>query len=315
MTTMTTIAPAVGAVPRGRAGFLGAMRSEFTKIRSVRSTYWTLLALMVASVGISAAVSWGQSGRPDRILHGGGGPGGPGPVISGQGGHALRIAAAQAAANVHANAASISLFGLLIGQLIIVVLGALVITSEYSTGMIRTSLSTMPRRGTVFAAKGVVFGLVALVVGLVTTFLSFFVGQAILGTGNAILPGHTLSTTLSQPGVLRTVIGGGLFLAVTGLLSFGLGAILRHTAGAISAGIGLMFVLMILTNFLPGPPSGWFGQADIDKWIPFFAGSHIWQSQLVGVNPFSPWVGFAVFCAYAAVAIAGGLVAFLRRDA
>ncbi|MDA8318882.1 MAG: ABC transporter permease subunit [Actinomycetota bacterium] len=312
---MTTIAPAVGAVPRGRAGFLGAMRSEFTKIRSVRSTYWTLLALMVASVGISAAVSWGQSGRPDRILHGGGGPGGPGPVISGQGGHALRIAAAQAAANVHANAASISLFGLLIGQLIIVVLGALVITSEYSTGMIRTSLSTMPRRGTVFAAKGVVFGLVALVVGLVTTFLSFFVGQAILGTGNAILPGHTLSTTLSQPGVLRTVIGGGLFLAVTGLLSFGLGAILRHTAGAISAGIGLMFVLMILTNFLPGPPSGWFGQADIDKWIPFFAGSHIWQSQLVGVNPFSPWVGFAVFCAYAAVAIAGGLVAFLRRDA
>jgi ABC-2 type transport system permease protein len=315
MTTMTTAAPAVGAVPRGRAGFLGAMRSEFTKIRSVRSTYWTLLALVVASVGISAAVSWGRSGQPDRILHGGGGPGGPGAVVSGQGSHALRIAAAQAAANVHANAASISLFGLLIGQLIIVVLGALVITSEYSTGMIRTSLSAMPRRGTVFAAKGVVFGLVGLVVGLVTTFLSFFVGQAILGTGNAILPGHTLSTALGAPGVLQAVIGGGLFLAVTGLLSFGLGAILRHTAGAVSAGIGLMFVLMILTNFLPGPPSGWFGQADIDKWIPFFAGSHIWQSQLVGVNPFSPWVGFAVFCIYAAVAIAGGLFAFLRRDA
>ena len=316
MTTMTTAAPTVGVAPRGRAGFLGAMRSEFTKIRSVRSTYWTLLALIVASVGISAAMSWGRSGQPDRILHGGGGgPGGPGAVVSGPGGHALKIAAAQAAANVHANAASISLFGLLIGQLIIVVLGALVITSEYSTGMIRTSLSTMPRRGTVFAAKGVVFGLVALVVGLVTTFLSFFVGQSILGTGNAILPGHTLSTTLSAPGVLQAVVGGGLFLAVTGLLSFGLGAMLRHTAGAISAGIGLMFVLMILTNFLPGPPSGWFGQADIDKWIPFFAGSHIWQNQLVGVNPFSPWVGFAVFCIYAAVAIAGGLTMFLRRDA
>ncbi|MHB1595998.1 MAG: ABC transporter permease subunit [Streptosporangiaceae bacterium] len=312
MTTMTSAAPAVGAVPRGRAGFLGAMRSEFTKIRSVRSTYWTLLALMVASVGISAAVSWGQSGRPDRILHGGGGPG---AVVGGASSHALRIAAAQAAANVHANAASFSLFGLLIGQLIIVVLGALVITSEYSTGMIRTSLATMPRRGTVFAAKGVVFGLVALVVGLVTTFLSFFVGQAILGTGNAILPGHTLSTTLGAPGVLQAVIGGGLFLAVTGLLSFGIGAILRHSAGAISAGIGLMFVLMILTNFLPGPPSGWFGQADIDKWMPFFAGSHIWQNQLIGVNPFSPWVGFAVFCSYAAVAIAGGLTVFMRRDA
>ena len=72
---------------------------------------------------------------------------------------------------------------------------------------------------------------------------------------------------------------------------------------------------MILVNFLPGPPSGWFGQADFDKWIPFFAGSHIWQNQMVGLNPFSPWVGFGVFCAYAAAAIIGGLVLFLRRDA
>ena len=211
-------------------------------------------------------------------------------------------------ASIHAQAASVSLFGLLIGQLVIIVLGALTITSEYSTGMIRTSLASMPRRGTFFAAKGVVFGAVALVVGEVTSFLAFFAGQAILSSQH-------VSTTLSAPDVLRTVVGGGLFLAVCGLLSFGLGAILRHTAGVIATGVGLMFVLMILTNFLPSPPSGWFGQADIDKWIPFFAGAHIWQNQLTGVNPFSPWVGFAVFCAYAAAALAGGLALFYRRDA
>ncbi|HEX9034226.1 MAG TPA: ABC transporter permease subunit [Streptosporangiaceae bacterium] len=315
MATTATHEALVGGVvvqhPPGRAGFLGELRSEFTKIRSVRSTYWTLLALVLACVGIGALISWGRSGQPDRILHGEGRFGRPIGLPSG----AARDAAVQVAAEIHSQAASVSLFGLLIGQLIIIVLGALTITSEYSTGMIRTSLSVMPRRGTVFAAKGIVFGAVALVTGLVTSFLAFFVGQAILSAGNAILAGHTLSTTLSQPGVLQQVIGGGLFLAVCGLLSFGIGAILRHTAGAISAGIGLMFVLMILVNFLPGPPSGWFGQADIDKWIPFFAGSRIWQDQLTGFHPFSPWIGFAVFCGYAAVAIVGGLTVFLRRDA
>jgi ABC-type transport system involved in multi-copper enzyme maturation permease subunit len=287
----------VGRQPAGRAGFFGVMRSEFTKIRSVRSTYWTLLALIVACVGIGALFSWGQTERLLRFKSGEfrGEKVPPGLV-------------AHIAANIHSQAASISLFGLLFGQLVIIVLGSLAITSEYSTGMIRTSLTAMPRRGTVFAAKGVVFGLVALVVGLVTSFLAFFTGQLILSSQN-------VSTTLGQPEVLRTVIGGGLFLAVCGLLSFGIGAALRHTAAAIAAGIGMMFVLWILSQFLPGPPSGWFGQADIDKWIPFNAGSAIWENQANGLNPFSPWIGFAVFGAYAAAAITGGLIVFLRRDA
>jgi hypothetical protein len=289
---------AVGRQPSGRAGFIGAVRSEFTKIRSVRSTYWTLLALVVACVGIGALFSWGQTQRLLRFEQG----------TTLRGGQVPQGFAAQIAHEIRSQAASISLFGLLIGQLIIIVLGALVITSEYSTGMIRTSLTTMPRRGTVFAAKGVVFGLVALVVGLVTSFLAFFVGQAILSSQH-------VSTTLGHHDVLRTVIGGGLFLAVCGLLSFGLGAMLRHTAGAIAAGIGLMFVLWILSQFLPGPPSGWFGQADIDKWIPFNAGSSIWENQANGLHPFTPWIGFAVFCAYALAAIIGGLALFLRRDA
>jgi hypothetical protein len=174
--------------------------------------------------------------------------------------------------------------------------------------MIRTSLTAMPRRGTVFAAKGVVFGLVALVLGLVTSFIAFFTGQLILSSQH-------VNTTLGQPNVLRAVIGGGLFLAVCGLLSFGIGAALRHTAAAIAGGIGLMLVLWILSQFLPGPPSGWFGQEDIDKWIPFNAGSAIWENQANGLHPFSPWIGFAVFCAYTAAAIICGLVVFLRRDA
>jgi ABC-2 type transport system permease protein len=289
---------AVGRQPSGRAGFIGAVRSEFTKIRSVRSTYWTLLALVVACVGIGALFSWGQTQRLLRFEQGTTLRGGKMPP-----GFAEHIAN-----EIRSQAASISLFGLLIGQLIIIVLGALVITSEYSTGMIRTSLTTMPRRGTLFAAKGAVFGLVALVVGLVTSFLAFFAGQAILSSQH-------VSATLGQHDVLRMVIGAGLFLAVCGLLSFGIGAMLRHTAGAIGSGIGLMFVLWILSQFLPGPPSGWFGQADIDKWIPFNAGSSIWENQANGLHPFSPWIGFAVFCAYAVAAIVGGLVVFLRRDA
>ena len=288
--------------PPGRAGFVGALRSEFTKIRSVRSTYWTLFALIVVCIGIGALFSWGQT---ERLVHIAGGTtlrGRPIPA----GGQASFLANVKS--QIKSEAVAVSLFGLLFGQLIIVVLGALTITSEYSTGMIRTSLSTMPRRGTVFAAKGVVFGVIALITGLITTFLAFFVGQAILSSQH-------VNATLGQPGVLTAVLGGGLFLAVTGLLSFGIGAILRHTAGAISAGIGLMFVVLILSNFLPSPPSGWFGQADFDKWIPFYDGSHIWQSQMVGVNLFSPWVGFGVFCAYAAAAILGGLFLFKRRDA
>jgi ABC-type transport system involved in multi-copper enzyme maturation permease subunit len=288
--------------PRGRAGFIGAVKSEFTKIRSVRSTYWTLVAMFVVCVGIGALFSWGQTQRILRLESGTrfrGGPIPPGSVAN---------VVASVSAEIRSEAVAVSLFGLLFGQLIIVVLGALTITSEYSTGMVRTSLTSMPRRSTVFAAKGVVFGAVALAAGLVTSFVAFFIGQAILSSQH-------LNVTIGQHAVLAQVVGGGLFLAATGLLSFGIGAILRHTAGAISTGIGLMFVLLILSNFLPSPPSGWFGQADFDKWMPFYAGSHLWQNQMIGVNPFSPWVGFGVFCAYAAAAIIGGLVLFQRRDA
>jgi ABC-2 type transport system permease protein len=269
-------APALRSAASGRAGFGGALRSEFTKIRSVRSTYWTLIALVVVTIGIGALACVGAVSS-----HGG--------AVRGPGWDPTQR----------------SLAGLILGQLIIVVLGALTVTSEYSTGMIRTSLTVQPRRGTVLAAKGVVFTLVSLVTGLVASFASFFIGQAILSSKH-------LGASLGDPNVLRAVIGGGLFLAVCGMLAFGLGTLLRHTAGAITASIGLLFVLFVLINFLP---SNW--QDHVDKWIPFNAGSQIWSTVSPGGNPpmFSPWTGFAVFTGYAVIAIIAGAVAFRKRDA
>ena len=274
----------LGALPEsaGRANLAGALRSEFTKIRSLRSTYWTLAALIVVSVGIGALFSFGHVQNLQQ-LHGT-------PGYAG------------AAADARHNAVAISLFGLLIGQLVIVVLGALTITSEYSTGMIRTSLSVLPKRNTFFAAKAVVFTTIALVVGEVTSFASFLVGQGILSSQH-------VNASLGQPGVLRAVVGGGLFLAVCGLLSYGIGALLRHTAGAITTSIGLLFVAYILSGFLP---SNW--AVHVDKWIPFNAGGAIWE-RVSSQNMFAPWTGFAVFCCYAAAAVAGGLILFRNRNA
>ena len=258
----------------GRAGFADALRSEFTKIRSTRSTYGTLLALVVVTVGIGAIACYGTAS------------------------HASQIDRASF------DATQLSLGGLYVGQLVIAVLGALTITSEYSTGMIRTSLAVQPRRGTLFAAKAVVFAVVSLVTGLVASFASFFIGQALLSS-------HHLNVTLSQPNVLRAVIGGALFLTACGMLAYGLGAILRHTAGAITAAIGLLFVLTVLVNFLPGT---W--QDHVNKWMPAIAGSQVWVTKASSPETlFSAWAGLAVLAGYAAIAIVAGLVLFRTRDA
>ena len=284
MATTVVTAPRLPALsgPAGRATFGGAIRSEFTKLRSLRSTYWTLGVLVLLSVGIGALFSFGQLQHVQQF--------------QGTGQYS------QVAEDARHHAVVASLFGLLIGQLVISVLGALTITSEFSTQMIRTSLATMPKRTWFFASKALVFTVVALIVGEVCSFASFAVGQAILSSQH-------LNATLSQPGVLRAVIGGGLFLALCGLLSYGIGAMLRHTAGAITTAIGILFVAFVLSGFLP---SNW--AQHIDKWIPFNAGGAIWE-QVSGTNMFSPWTGFAVFCAYAAAALVGGLILFCKRDA
>src|SRR5580704_8782923 len=270
MTTMVPVGRGRGAglpAARGRAGLRGTLRSEVTKIFSVRSTYWSLIALAVITIGLGALFCFAKAQHFSQL-----------PV---------HVQQAQRADEI-SQATEVSLFGLFLGQLVIAVLGALTITSEYSTGMIRTSLSVMPRRGVWLGAKAAVFAAVALVTGLVTSFASYFLGQ---------------------PGVLRAVVGGGLFLAVCGMLSFGLGVVLRYTAGAITASIALLFVLYVLTGFLP---EGWANH--VDKWVPDNAGSAIWQNASASVI-FRPWTGFALFCGYAAIALVAGLILFRRRDA
>ena len=182
-----------------------------------------------------------------------------------------------------------------LGQLVIVVLGAMTLTAEYSTGMIRTSLTAMPRRTVVYAAKAIVFAVVALVVTFVAAFVSFFLGQALLASTHD-------TATLSQPNVLRAVVGSALYVTLCGLFAFAIGAILRHTAGAITAVIGLLFVIPILVHLLP---QSWY--QDVARWLPDAAGRAL--SVTVGPPPahlFSAWNQFAVFAIYTAVLLVVG---------
>jgi len=277
MATVTTEGTRLSSLPApsGRAGLMGTLRSEWTKIRSVRSTYWTMLVLFVVCVGLGALITsltaahWSQTSPADRATF---------------------------------DAARNSLLGLYFGQFVIVVLGALTITAEYTTGMIRTSLTAMPRRGIFYLAKALIFTVLALVIGEVTSFIAFFLGQALLSSKH-------IETTLGAPNVLRAVVGGGLFIAVCGLFAFGIGAIVRHTAAAISTAIGLLFVLPIIVNFLP---NSWTN--DIMRWLPSEGGLAIWNPRQQA-HEFSSWGEFAVFGAYTAALLIAGFILFRKRDA
>src|SRR3984957_1276568 len=165
----------------GRAGLGGAIASEFTKLRSVRSTYWTLGGLFVVSVGLALAITAGTA--------------------------ANMVNNPQNKAGFDATQISLGAFFEL-GQLIIAVIGAMVITSEYSTGMIRTSLTAQPRRGVVYAAKAISFTAVTLVISLVTAFIAFFVGQTMYsGKGVAASLFHTV--TIPANAMVNCLGGGG----------------------------------------------------------------------------------------------------------
>jgi len=280
MATTTRQAPVLPA-PSGRAGFGRTLRSEFTKIGSVRSTYWTLLMLLAVSVGIGAAISavvaggWSQPPPP---------PPAPPDIY---------------------DATQVSLAGMLIlGQLVIVVLGALVLSAEYSTAMIRTSLIAMPRRIVLYVAKAVTVAAAALAVSLATAFTAFYLGQALLARSH-----H--SATLAGHGVLRAVIGTALYLTLCGLFAFAAAAIIRNTAGTITAMIGLLFVIPALVNWLP---RSW--QNDLVRWLPSSAARAI-SATVGGQDPhlFSPWGQLAVFAVYTAVLLVVGGILFRQRDA
>ncbi|HET6793601.1 MAG TPA: hypothetical protein VFH45_04120, partial [Acidimicrobiales bacterium] len=212
---------------------------EWTKFRTVRSTYWTLLAAVVAAVGIAALTCSIYINRFDRL------------------GFADRVTF---------NPTRFSLNGLELAQLAIGVLGVLVVTNEYSTGMIRATFAAVPQRLGVLAAKGVVFSATVLVLGELMSFAAFFLGQSILSSRN-------VEAHIGNPGVLRAVVGGGLYLTVLGLLALGLGTLIRHTAGAIAALFGL---LLVLPGIVAALPPSW--QDAIQKWLPINAGQAIFRN-------------------------------------
>jgi ABC-type transport system involved in multi-copper enzyme maturation permease subunit len=201
------------------------------------------------------------------------------------------------------DAAGFSMNGIFLAQLAVGVLGVLVMSSEYATGQIRATLGAIPQRRLVLAAKALVFGTVVFVVGLIACLGAFGIGQAIFAAKHA-------GVSLGDPGVARAVLGGGLYLAAVGLLGLGLAAILRRTAGAIATLVGLLLVLPILVNFLPSP---W--NDDIAKYLPGEAGGSIFHVVQRSATALSPWPGFAVLAAYAAVALVAGAVLLDRRDA
>jgi ABC-type transport system involved in multi-copper enzyme maturation permease subunit len=193
-----------------------------------------------------------------------------------------------------------NLGGVQLAQLAVGVLGVLVITAEYSTGMIRASMTAVPRRLPVLWGKAVVYGLVTLVLMVPSTVIAFVVGEWIFS-------GRHINVTFSDPGVARAVIGAGLYLTVVGLFGLGLGAIVRNTAGGIATFAGLMFVLPPLMNVLP---TSWNNAAS--PYLPLQAGEAIMST--TSGNHLSPWVGLGVLCGYAAAALAIASVLLVRRD-
>jgi ABC-2 type transport system permease protein len=252
--------------------FANVLRSEWTKLRSVRSTYWTMLFAVAVTIGVSVivCVKWAHDIRhsPGDKLD---------PTLA-------------------------SLNGLFLAQVAVGTLGVLVISSEYGTGMIRATFGAVPRRRVILAAKGLVFTAVTLVVGEILSFAAFGIGQAILHGAHA-------GASLGQPQVLRAVVGGGLYLAAVGLLGFGLGALIRHTAGALSAFFGVLFALSALADLLP---ESW--RNDLMPYMPANAGTQIFAVDRVH-DSLAPWMGLGVLGLYAAAAIIAATVLVTRRDA
>jgi ABC-2 type transport system permease protein len=210
--------------------------------------------------------------------------------------------------------------GLGLGQLAICVLGALVITGEYSSGTIRASLLAIPHRYPMMLAKAVVFAVLVFIIGEIVAFCSFFIGAVLVNgqtftqtgriAGHAVTVHRTLNVSLSQPGVLQAVFGSGLYLTVLGLFALAIGGLIRHTAGAITTVIGLVLVIFPLAGLLP---DSW--GAHVHAYLPTVAGQLITQDKPAADQLLSAWQGFGVFCAWTALLLAAAILLLQRRDA
>jgi len=273
MSATATTPPVPRLAHTGRVTQLRVFHSEWTKLRSVRSTLWSLFAAVGFTIGIAALACavvshhWSQVSASDRADF-----------------HPLEP----------------NLAGVQLAQLALGVLGVLVITAEYSTGMIRASMTAVPKRLPVLWGKAAVYGLVTLLLMIPSTLIAFVVGESIFS-------GRQINVAFSDPGVARAVIGAALYLTVVGLFGLGLGAIVRNTAGGIATFAGLMFVLPPLMNVLP---LGWNNAAS--PYLPLQAGEAI-MSTSPG-HHLAPWAGLGLLFGYAVAALAIASVLLVRRD-
>ena len=260
--------------PRGRVTQARVVRSEWIKLYSLRSTRYALLATAVLTVGLGLIASaitvsrWSTMSLVDKATF---------------------------------DPLNTSLLGVRFGVLAIGVLGVLLITGEYTTGMIRSTMTAVPTRLPVLWAKTGVYGLVALVITLPVAVIAFFAGQAILS-------GQHIEIAFSHAGVPVAVRGAAGYLTLVGLFAMGLGAILRNTAAGIAAFAGIMFVIPPLIAILPSSIAD-----SITPYLPSNAGQAMMQ---IGhhANTLSPGAGLAVLAAYVVAVIAAGALLLKRRD-
>src|ERR1700684_2263347 len=259
-TTIARTGPGQRAAFRA-ATFGDALRSEWTTLRSLRSTFWALSVTVVLGIGLGAVIS-------AAAAHG--------------------YAKSSASGKLSWDPTAVSLDGIGIATLAVAVLGVLCISSEYSSGMIRTSLIAVPKRGRVLAAKSLVFAGVTFVVGEVTSFAAFFVGQALIS-------GHAPHAALGDPGGARAVAGAGLALTALAVLSVAAGTLLRHPAAAIACMIAVLFVLPGIAQALP---DSW--RNPVNEFWPTQAGGQL-ATVYHSAHTLQPWPGFGVMCLFVAI--------------
>ena len=256
-----------------------ALHAEWTKLRTLPGTGWLLLGVVAATVIISATVSASVS--------------------------------CSSAAACHVDVTKLSLTGTYLGQAVVAIVAVLVVSGEYATGMIRTTLAAMPRRTTVLAAKAAVVTAVTLAAGT----------PAVLGSvlaGRLILPGHGYTPangypvlSLADGTVLRAAAGTVLYLALIALLSLGVVTAVRDAAVAIGLVLGLLYLFPILTQVIGSP-----GVArHLQQIGPMTAGLEIQASTGLHHPPIGPWAGLGVLAAWAAAALLAGTLMLRLRDA
>jgi ABC-2 type transport system permease protein len=256
-------------LPDARLRFTGVLKSEWIKLTTVRSTVWAYAILFLLQLGLGAMVVLTQ---PEEYL----------------------LAAAPADTAVF----SASL-GVMLNQLVIAVLGVLVISGEYGTGQIRSSLTAVPRRLPVLWAKALVFAVTSFVVGLVSVLASFALNAVLLSS-------RGVETTLLDAEVWPYLVGAAGYLALIGLLSFFLGALLRHTAGGIAAAVGLILVVPSVLAFISAEWVTVLGQ-----WLP----SSVGQMLFFPAEIFEPWQALLIMLGWIAVVATPAAILLTRRDA